>query len=65
MNETTPQFLSRQEAATVLGVSLSTIDRLINAGLLDRYRIQGRWIRVLAQQVAELATLPRQWLDRC
>lgn len=58
-------FLSRQEAADRLRVDLATIDRLIATGVLDRYRIRGRWIRVEAGQVAELADLPREWLRRC
>lgn len=57
--------MSRQEAAAVLGVSVPVVDRLISSGLLDRYRIQGRYVRVLTGQVAELATLPRPWLLRC
>lgn len=60
-----PKFLSRQEAAEVLGLEVPAVDRLISLGLLDRYRIQGRYVRVPAGQVAELATLPREWLLRC
>lgn len=60
-----PKFLSRQEAAKVLGTDMATIDRLIATGVLDRYRIRGRWIRVLTGQVLELAELPREWLSRC
>lgn len=60
-----PKFLSRQEAAEILGVDVPAVDRLISTGLLDRYRIRGRYVRVLTGQVAELATLPRQWLLRC
>lgn len=62
---TQPQFLSRQEAARYLAVPLETVDRLIATGLLDRYRIRGRYVRVRTGQVAELATLPREWLIRC
>lgn len=60
-----PKFLSRQEAAEVLKTDLTTIDRLIATGVLDRYRIRGRWIRVLTGQVLELSELPREWLTRC
>lgn len=65
MTQSTPKFLSRQEAADVLGVSLATVDRLIATGALPRYRIRGRWIRVAAGDVALLADVPRHWLDRC
>jgi len=57
--------MSRQEAATVLGLDVPAVDRLISNGLLDRYRIRGRYVRVPTGQVAELATLPREWLLRC
>lgn len=58
-------YLSRQEAAAVLGVDVATVDRLISTGVLDRYRLRGLYIRVQARQVAELAGLPREWLSRC
>lgn len=61
----TPKFLSRQEAADLLGVDLATVDRLIETGVLSRYRIAGRWIRVLTGEVAELKDFPREWLRRC
>jgi excisionase family DNA binding protein len=57
--------MSRQEAATVLGLDVPAVDRLISNGLLDRYRIRGRYVRVPTGQVVELATLPREWLLRC
>lgn len=60
-----PAYLSRQEAALRLGVSVAVVDRLIATGALDRYRVAGRWVRVSAGQVAELAALPRAWLIRC
>lgn len=60
-----PKFLSRQEAALALGVDVPAVDRLISCGLLDRYRIRGRYVRVPTGQVAELANLPREWLLRC
>jgi excisionase family DNA binding protein len=62
---TETRFLSRQEAAAQLGVPVETIDRLIAHGVLARYRIAGRWVRVEAGQVAELADLPREYLMRC
>lgn len=64
-NDYVPKFLSRQEAAEVLGTDVAVIDRLITTGVLDRYRIRERWIRVLTGQVLELAQLPREWLSRC
>lgn len=60
-----PRFLSRQEAANALGVPVQTVDRMVSVGLLDRYRIRGRYVRVLASQVDELSSLPVDWLMRC
>lgn len=51
------QYMSRQEAARILGVADTDIDRLINIGLLDRYRIRERYVRVRRAQVDELAAL--------
>lgn len=65
MTSDTPVYLSRQEAAAVLGVDVATVDRLISTGVLDRYRLRGLYIRVQARQVAELVGLPREWLSRC
>lgn len=59
------KFMSRQEAAVVLGIDVPAVDRLISCGLLDRYRIRDRYVRVPTGQVTELATLPREWLLRC
>ena len=49
------QYMSRQEAARILGVADIDIDRLINIGLLDRYRIRGWYVRVRRVQVDEWA----------
>lgn len=49
--------MSRQEAAVALGVALADVDRFISVGLLDRYRVRGRYIRVLRAQVDDLATV--------
>lgn len=65
MTTNSPTYVSRQEAATILGVDLATVDRLIATGVLDRYRLRDRYIRVRADQVAELIGLPREWLTRC
>lgn len=62
---TGPKWLSRQEAAAVLGIPVSSVDRLIRRGLLDRYRVRGVYVRVRAWQVTELADLPRDWLISC
>ncbi len=59
------QYMSRQEAAAELDVPVEVVDRLIAKGLLDRYRIRERYVRVRAGQVAELASLPRTWLLKC
>jgi excisionase family DNA binding protein len=63
--EYVPKYLSRQEAAEVLGVPLDVVDRLIERGALDRYRLRGRYVRVLTHQVVALCDLPREWLMRC
>ena len=62
---TDTRFLSRQEAAAALGVDVAVVDRLIAAGVLARYRVAGRWVRVRADEVAELATLPTLYLIKC
>lgn len=59
------QYLSRQEAALILDVPVATVDRLIATGLLDRYRLRERYVRVREGQVRTLADLPREWLLRC
>lgn len=64
-HSTQPKFVSRQEAAEILATDLATVDRLIATGVLDRYRIRERWVRVLTTQVMELRELPPEWLSRC
>jgi excisionase family DNA binding protein len=61
-NLSAPKWLSRQEAALLLGLRLDDVDRLIATGLLDRFRIRGQYIRVRRDQVEELARLPSHWL---
>lgn len=56
------QYMSRQEAALALRVTVTVVDRLISVGLLSRWRIQGRYIRVLRSEVAELAALDPELL---
>jgi hypothetical protein len=51
------QYMSRQEAASALGVTLTDVDRLISVGLLSRFRIRGWYVRVLRAEVGELAAL--------
>lgn len=55
-------YMSRQEAALALRVTVTVVDRLISVGLLDRYRLRGRYVRVLRPQVAELAALDPELL---
>lgn len=59
------RFLSRQEAAERLGIDLAVVDRLIATGVLTRYRIAGRWVRVRVDEVVLLTDFPREWLRRC
>lgn len=61
-NTPAPKWLSRQEAAFQLGLTLADVDRLISNGLLSRWRIRDRYVRVLRSEVAELAELPTEWL---
>jgi excisionase family DNA binding protein len=61
----TETYLSRQEAAAVLDVPLAAVDRLIATGLLPRYRIRERYIRVRQRDVETLLDVPREWLLRC
>jgi excisionase family DNA binding protein len=51
------EYMSRQEAAVLLRVRVQDVDRYISLGLLDRYRVRGRYIRVLRSQVLELAAV--------
>lgn len=51
----TPDYLTRQEAANMLGVSLVTIDKWSHAGHLQKYRIGGR-IRFKAVEVSKALT---------
>lgn len=55
-------FISRQEAAVMLSVTVTDVDRFIAVGLLSRYRIRGLYVRVLRAQVDELASVPAEWL---
>jgi excisionase family DNA binding protein len=61
----TETYISRQEAAALLDVSLAAVDRLIATGLLPRYRIRERYIRVRQRDVETLLDVPREWLLRC
>jgi excisionase family DNA binding protein len=61
----TETYLSRQEAAALLDVPLAAVDRLISTGLLPRYRIRERYIRVRQRDVETLLDVPREWLLRC
>jgi excisionase family DNA binding protein len=45
-----PRFITRQDTAKLLGVSLVTIDKWSNEGYLKKYRIGGR-IRFKAAEV--------------
>jgi excisionase family DNA binding protein len=54
--------MSRQEAASQLGLTMAQVDDLIATGLLDRYRIRGTYIRVRRDQVDELAQVDRSFL---
>ena len=62
---TQEQFVTRQEAAGMLGVPVATIDRMIGQGLLRRYRIRERYVRVPKGDVEALLDVPRDWLLRC
>ena len=57
--------MSRHEAAEALGVDLVTVDRLISLGVLRRYRLHDRYVRVRTEDVGALADVPRDWLTRC
>lgn len=57
------RFVSRQEAAARLGVTVALVDRLIATGAVDRYLIQDRYVRLLRSQVDELAAMDRRFLE--
>lgn len=50
------EFMTRQEAAKMLGVSLMTIDRYANDGQLTRHKKPDRSVWFLRTEVVELAT---------
>lgn len=49
----------------MLGVPVATVDRMIATGLLPRYRIRERYVRVALRDVEPLLDVPREWLLRC
>lgn len=57
------QYISRQEAAEQLGVSVAVIDRLIATAVLPRYRLRGLYVRVRQDDVDELKSLPIEFLE--
>jgi excisionase family DNA binding protein len=61
----TETWVSRQEAAVLLGVPLDAVDRMIRTGLLPRYRLRGRYVRLRLRDVEPLLNVPRDWLLRC
>lgn len=58
--EVRPQsrYVSTGEAALILNTTVQEVDRYIRIGLLDRYRLRERYVRVKRSQVEELAALP-------
>lgn len=46
--------MTRREAAAALGVSLNTLNRYMNMGVLRRVKISSRLVRLDAQSVREL-----------
>lgn len=59
------QWLTRQEAAGMLGLTVPELDRLIATGLLPRYRLRERYVRVRRRDVEPLLDVPKAWLLRC
>jgi excisionase family DNA binding protein len=59
------QWVSRQEAAQILGVTVAVVDRLIATGALPRYRLRGQWVRLRKADVEELHGIPVELLERC
>ena len=47
----TPRLLTRQQAARMLNVSTSTVDRLVARGTLEATRLPGRLVRFTMRQV--------------
>lgn len=63
MTSNKTQWMSRQEAALALRLTVPEVDHLISVGLLARYRIRRQYVRVLRAEVDELAQLD-PWLLR-
>ena len=59
-----PQFkqsakpLTRQETAALLSVSLNTVDRYLNKGLLKKIKISERLVRIDPQSVTDMLSMP-------
>lgn len=53
-NVTDSGLLSREQAAEKLGVSLSTIDRYLRDGTLQRVKIGKRIVRIQSEQLDSL-----------
>jgi len=51
------QYIDPGEAALMLGCTVQDVHRYISVGLLDRYRLRERYIRVRRDQVEELVTV--------
>ncbi len=52
-----PHYLTRKHAATILGVSLSTVNRLIQEGVIKPVKVTGhRQPRLVKQEIIALST---------
>lgn len=60
-----PEYLSRQEVAEVLHTTVTVVDRLIATGVLPRYRLRDRYIRIKTEDAMQLHGVPVDWLARC
>lgn len=49
----------------LLHLPVAAVDRLIATGMLPRYRIRDRYIRVRLRDVQALLDVPQDWLLRC
>lgn len=49
----------------MLGLTVPEVDRLIATGLLPRYRLRERYVRVRREDAQELLDVPKAWLLRC
>ncbi len=59
--ETTPdEVCTTQQAAEILGISVSSVQQLVEAGVIEAWKTKGGHRRIPRQAVLDYKTAPRQ-----